>query len=74
MRYRVIIYDDTNTPFPIEKTYFYCDSLGEAKLKKEELEKEHSNMYGELNPWFRFEIQEGHEKTYIRINWKEVLL
>lgn len=73
MRYRVVMFDDTNTPFPTEKTYFNCDSLEEAKSKKEQLEKEHSNMEGKLSCWFKFKIQVGEERTYIKTVWKELV-
>ncbi len=73
MKYRVVMFDNTNSPFATKKTCFNCESLEEAKLKKQELEKEHTNAYGELSCWFRFEIQEGITKTYTKTVWKEVL-
>ena len=70
-KYRVIMFDYTSSPYPVKKTFFYFNSLEEAESKKKELEKEHTNIYGELNCYFHFELQEGQEKTYTKTIWKE---
>lgn len=74
MKYRVVMMDDSGTPFPPEYTYFYFDSLEEAKEKEKELIKEHTYCEDVHNPWFSFKIEIGEEKTYTmtKMVWKKV--